>query len=348
MPMPRKFCRNACLGLSLGMALLSNADAQPLINTKEQATFEAYKKIHWIFDIGFSGDGKYLATFPGFAEVKVWGIKEQKCLQTFSFARPAYRSAYGAFLPSGELLLPTQREPVSNGWETWTCNVETGAKQRTRAAQTNEFAFNFWPEKNMVVALENPQNPDGPGPLRFVDLSGKKKEVVLKCDDLDRILCFSRDRSLVVLNVVRKQPHARIIEVETGKIIADFPTDTLGGCHNCLLSADNKILITASAYYPNSDWVYFWDVATGKQLRREKALSHLRSLGELSPNGRLMAILAIPNFVQFYDFKTEKFEASYRIEGADFQCLRFSPDGKTFATGDRKGTVRIFETPPVK
>jgi WD40 repeat protein len=198
----------------------------------------------------------------------------------------------------------------------------------------------------MLVVQENPGNPNGPGRLKFIDLAEKEKDVVVKIDDFYRLLTYSRDKTLVVLNVGKQQPHVRIVEVATGKVIRDLPTDTVGGVHKCLLSADNKILVQVSGF--DRDLVYLWDVATGKQLYKRKAFALVESLGDLSPDGRLMAMILPGTMIQFFDFKTGEFAASFAIDGAQFQCLRFAPDGKTFAIGERNGRVRIFETPRLK
>jgi WD40 repeat protein len=310
---------------------------------EEQASFLAYDKRLPVDDLQYSPDGKKLATFDGSGEVKVWDVSSQKCLHTFAF-RPPYRGAHGGFLASGELLLATQLEPISDGWEVWTCNVKTGAKERVRASERNEFAFPLWADKNLLVVQEDPRYPYVAGPLRFIDLSREKKDVVVKCDDLYRVLTFSPDRRHVVLQVGTQKPEARVIEIATGTVVARFPI----GFNSCVLSADNKTLVSLPHNALERGSVSIWDVVTNKELCKRKAFSRVGSLGELAPDGRSIAMILWPRMVQFLDVKRQQFGVAYVLStkrDADFLCLRFAPDGKTFATGERNGMVRIFETP---
>ncbi len=68
--------------------------------------------------------------------------------------------------------------------------------------------------------------------------------------------------------------------------------------------------------------MYFWDVASGKQRYRREARTVVESLADVSPDGRLMALLPWKRMIQLFDFKTGEFVDSYIDPDADFLSLR--------------------------
>jgi WD40 repeat protein len=319
---------------------------------KERAIFRAHDKPGgMVRDLVFSKDGRRLATFGGNFEVKVWDLGNQKCLQTITIPRAgpaAYCYYHGAFLPTGELLLAMQRQPQETGWEVWKYDVEAGKKERVYAVVRNEVANELWPEKNILVVMENASYTESLGPLRFIDLAGKEKDLVFRSDDPFRVLTYSRDRTLAVL-AIGKEGRVRIQQVSTGKVVKEFVSDPDGIYRTAwLLSADNKTLMTVTNDVFRMQWLYFWDVATGKELYRREARTLIHGLCDLSPDGRLVGTVDILALAEIFDLETKEFVAACFVSGAQFTCLRFAPDGKTFAVGDQNGMVRIYETPKVK
>jgi WD40 repeat protein len=338
------------IGTILGVMLPASA-GDGITYPEERISFRAYDQKGGIDDMAFSSDGKRLATFVGFPEVKAWDLKSQKCLETITFptvGERAYQAARGGFLPTGDLLLVAPRLPLGNVSEVWKCYVPGGAKEHVLTTRRNELGHPLWTDKNLLVVKEDFQVNDK-GALRFVDVAGKRKDMVVRCEDRYRLLTFSPDRSAVALEVGYPDVlgNVRIFEIATGKVLGNVRTRPLTDTRACLLSADNKILITVGVG-KTFDWVDFWDVASGKELYRRPARSIIERLGDISPDGRLLAVLVGRSAIQFFDFKTEQFEHTYGVVGARFECLRFAPDGKTFATGEENGMVRIYDTPKVK
>jgi WD40 repeat protein len=350
---PSRIPFGACFAALLAVPVdAATAGGWRLTQPKEIASFrpDAAPKLP-VFDFEFSHDGKSLATFHGFPEVKVWDIKDKKCVATFSWDRRAYHSVRGAFASTGVLLLAAEQAPVGDGWELWKCNVEMSTKELVKGLPGNSLVYRVWPDKNMVVIQDDPRNPNGPGPLRFVDLTGKKKDLVVRCEEPYTVLSFSPDRTLVVLLVgdvsKGKERPLRIVDVVTGKTVNQFLITNPSGCYKAQLSSDNKVLATLPNYPPEREWVYFWDVGKGKEIYRRKAIAVMDFL-EAPPDGQLIAILSRLANLHLFDVKNREWVATYGMPGPPFQCLRFSPDGKAFAIGDSQGMVRVLETSELK
>jgi WD40 repeat protein len=336
----------------LGLMLPTPAGSG-ITHPEERISFRAYDQLGSIRDLAFSPDGKRLATFVGFPEVKAWDLKSQKCLETITFPTGgvrAYQSARGGFLPTGDMLLVAQRVAPGNVSEVWKWHVPGGTTEHVLTTRANELGYPLWTDKNLLVVKEGFQVTEK-GALRFVDLAGKNKDIVVRCEDRYRILAFSPDRTVVALEIGYPDVlgNVRIVEIATGKVLGNVRTRPILNNRNpCLLSADNKTLITVASGKTHQDLVDFWDIASGKELYRRPARSMIESLADISPDGRLLAVLVGRSAIAFFDFKTEQFEHTYGVVGARFECLRFAPDGKTFATGEENGMVRIYDTPKAK
>jgi WD40 repeat protein len=99
--------------------------------------------------------------------------------------------------------------------------------------------------------------------------------------------------------------------------------------HALAFMPDSKTLVLGN----NHDFIYFWDVSTGKQIREVRALQNGDIGGPslvLSPAGRLLVWGRESGF-QIYDTRSGK-----RVRTVNKQAvasLTFSPDGRTLACG---------------
>jgi WD40 repeat protein len=96
---------------------------------------------------------------------------------------------------------------------------------------------------------------------------------------------------------------------------------------HAVFSRDGKALIAGDA----SGLIVFWDVATGKELRRFRA--HHGSINTLavSPDGKALAA-ASGKDIRLWDTDTGRLVREWKTSQVDVQEFLFSPDGKTLAT----------------
>jgi WD40 repeat protein len=109
---------------------------------------------------------------------------------------------------------------------------------------------------------------------------------------------------------------------------------------------DRKALVSASA----DQTVRFWDLTTGKELRRLVLRNPVRRLA-LSPDGRLLATgeerplisWGRPPRLRLWDVATGKELPRHPAEWWGIRAVRFSPDGKTLAWAAEDDRVKLWE-----
>lgn len=106
------------------------------------------------------------------------------------------------------------------------------------------------------------------------------------------------------------------------------------------LSKDNKYLTSAAGKE-----VTFWDAATLVPQKMFTMNVELNS-ASLHPNNTKFVAGGVDFYVHVYDFATGEELDVHKGHHGPVHCVRFSPDGETFASGSEDGTVRIWQTSP--
>jgi len=95
--------------------------------------------------------------------------------------------------------------------------------------------------------------------------------------------------------------------------------------------------------------VSFLDLANGGRLVHEHKMPiHFRDEGgaTLHPDGKKFAAGGSDLWVRVFDFETGEELECHKGHHGPIRALRYSPDGKTWATGSEDGTIRLWKTDP--
>jgi RNA polymerase sigma factor (sigma-70 family) len=138
---------------------------------------------------------------------------------------------------------------------------------------------------------------------------------------------------------------AYLYDANTGEESKRLPTGRASH-RQFVFAPDGKTLATAIGLGGRST-IRLWDVARGKERTPAQQKSYVGSVA-FSPNGKLLASSVRENGTQelcLWDTTTGQ---EVRKAPTDGWNLAFSPDGKTVASGNRYGTVTLWEAATLK
>jgi WD40 repeat protein len=99
-----------------------------------------------------------------------------------------------------------------------------------------------------------------------------------------------------------------------------------------------------TAAWDQADGIQLWDLGRGKELRRIGCRSDGASGIAFSPSGVLAVSSRGPGgTIRFWDPTTGTLRGELRALRGGFDCLAFSPDGRTLLTGDSDTTILLWD-----
>jgi RNA polymerase sigma factor (sigma-70 family) len=225
------------------------------------------------------------------------------------------------FAPDGKSLVSCDRDKGIRIVDT-----ATGKESRRIEVQGESIScFALSPEGKTIItgSWESPV-------LRQWDVStGKELRQIATGAKDTSVLAFSSDGK--TLAAVTGQTDIRLWDAAIWKETHQLKGHT-GWIGSVLFSPDGKTLISGGGITQTMRW---WDVGTGREIKRLNDQSrHYWELG-LSPDGKRLAALKSPGVLCLWDAITG--DEITRIKEVGCSCLCFSPNSEILACGDGKG-----------
>jgi WD40 repeat protein/serine/threonine protein kinase len=286
--------------------------------------------------VAFDATGGRIAAACADKTVKVWDAKTGKLLRTL---RGHGDVVFGVvFSPDGRHLASASADKTVRLWD-----LNTGETVFQRPGHAGDYAGTVY-----AVAF----SPDGgrlvtcgdDGFVTIWDVPGGREVLRLPEKHERSAVCvaFSPDGSLLATGSWGGV--ARIWDARTGQVLRRIT----GHTHRLsavLFHPDGRSLATASF----DRTVRVWDMATGAPLHKFVGHTGLVSGLAYGPRGlRLFSSGGEDKTVTVWDPLTDREVLNLRGHTLFCQCLASSPDGLRLASAGKDGTIRIWDSSPVR
>jgi len=136
------------------------------------------------------------------------------------------------------------------------------------------------------------------------------------------------------------EPEFKVWDARSLTLIKSVPTKA--PLSSLEISLDRKHLTTAAGKE-----VCFWDIDTFTVAKSFMLSGELNSAA-LSPDRSSFIVGGTDFWVKVYDFNTGRELEVLKGHHGPVHCVRYSPDGATFASGSEDGTIRLWQNGEVK
>ncbi|MDB9425601.1 serine/threonine protein kinase [Microcystis aeruginosa CS-564/01] len=243
---------------------------------------------NWVYSVGYSPDGRYLASGGSDNTIKIWEVATGKQLRTLTGHSDFFRSV--VYSPDGRYLASGSFDKTIKIWE-----VATGREVRTLTGHSG------W--VNSVV-----YSPDG----RYLASGSWDKTIkIWEVATGKELRTLTRHSGWVYSVVYSLDGHylasgsqdntIKIWEVATGKQLRTL-TGHSDWVWSVVYSPDGRYLASGS----RDNTIKIWEVATGKQLRIFTGHSEAVFSVVYSPDGRYLASGSQDNTIKIWEVATGK------------------------------------------
>jgi WD40 repeat protein len=175
--------------------------------------------------------------------------------------------------------------------------------------------------------------------IKVWDLSTGKRAMMLEGHKtMGAIVSYSPDGKVLASGGVDV---VKLWDAATGKELQTIKGHD-GWINSLVFNADGKLLASKC----NGGLIKIRDVASGKELATNKDMTSFGHMA-FSHDGKSIANLVDDNRVVVYALVENKLVERFGItagkKGERIHAIVFSPDGKTFATGDDEGSIRLWD-----
>ncbi|MDM3851887.1 MAG: ribosome assembly protein 4 [Aphanizomenon gracile PMC627.10] len=278
-----------------------------------------------VISVGFSRDGKQLASGSADNTIKIWDVTTGKVLNTLKGHESTVWSV--GFSRDGKQLASGSADNTIKIWD-----VTTGKVLNTlKGHESRVWSVGFSPDGKQLAS------GSADNTIKIWDVTTGKVLNTLKGHDSSVYsVGFSPDGQQLASG--SDDNTIKIWDVTTGKVL-----NTLKGHESTVwsvgFSRDGKQLASGSA----DKTIKIWDVTTGKVLNTLKGHdSSVYSVG-FSPDGQQLASGSDDKTIKIWDVTTGKVLNTLKGHESTVWSVGFSPDGKQLASGSADNTIKIWD-----
>jgi serine-threonine kinase receptor-associated protein len=157
------------------------------------------------------------------------------------------------------------------------------------------------------------------------------------------LLCACADGNVYQWEIPATYPASTTTALPVTTPSHTFSTNAADEIRDMELSATLQILTVAAGTK-----VFFFHVTTKQLLHSYGMPIHFREEGgaSLHPSGTKFVAGGSDLWIRVFDFATGQELECHKGHHGPIRCVRYAPDGKSYATGSEDGTIRLWKTDP--
>ncbi|QJB44955.1 nSTAND1 domain-containing NTPase [Dolichospermum flos-aquae] len=278
-----------------------------------------------VYSVGFSPDGKQLASGSFDKTIKIWDVTTGKVLNTLKGHESLVNSV--EFSPDGQQLASGSRDKTIKIWDVTTGKVLNTLKGHESLVNSVEFS----PDGQQLASGSRDKT------IKIWDVTTGKVLNTLKGHESSVLsVGFSPDGQQLASG--SRDNTIKIWDVTTGKVL-----NTLKGHEDYVnsvgFSPDGQQLASGSV----DNTIKIWNVTTGKVLNTLKGHEgYVNSVG-FSPDGQQLVSGSSDSTIKIWDVTTGEVLNTLKGHESLVWSVGFSPDGKQLASGSFDKTIKIWD-----
>ncbi len=328
-----------------------NPDAKSPAEDREGEVRQIVGHSNEIHPVAFSPDGKIILTgacvdtsnSPGDCAIQLWDPATGKELRRLTGHRAGIKCA--AFSRDGKRVVAGGYwpDPSVTVWDAETGQVLNRFKH-SAGAPAIVYGVAFSKDGRHVFSCGTEDGPKRGSSLRMWNLETNKEEKNRFNEPAScRGLAVSHDGRLLACCFIRDAAAMRIWEIETGKLIKEFPRKKNDGegTNGIVFSPGDSQLISGDSDFG----IHLWDIQNGNDLRRFEGESGVVFAVAISRDGR-RAACGNGKTVELWDLETGKRIHRFAGHSRSILGVAFSPDGRfLLSSGGADNTARLWRLP---